>query len=194
MASIQIKVPDWLDWICAWPAMRYRKRKYGYAYRRIYVGEGRYTIVDPQDFCRFNNFRWIINGNGKNIYAVRNVLLANGKRMLLRMHREIVRPRRKLLVDHRNGDGLDNRRANLRPATHSQNMQNRGKWRCKASSRFVGVCFDKEHKRWRAYIRCQGKRIYLGRYDNEIVAAKKYDAAAKKYYGEFARLNFPRGN
>lgn len=94
-----------------------------------------------------------------------------------------------LLVDHKNGDALDNRRDNLRLATYAQNAYNKKKTRTKTSSRFIGVCFSKKTGKWTAYLRFQGKRIWLGQFDNEIDAAKAHDRAAIKYHGEFARLN-----
>jgi hypothetical protein len=99
-------------------------------------------------------------------------------------------PPRGFLVDHKNLNTLDNTRTNLRLATRSQNMFNRNKIKSNTSSRFRGVCFDKRRKKWCAYITVEGKRIWLGTFDNEIDAAMAYDAAAKKYHGEFARLNF----
>jgi hypothetical protein len=193
MSTIQIKVPNWLDKICAWPVMLYRKQKYGYSYRRIPLGEGKYTIVDPQDFYRFNIFNWCLKDHGSNIYAAR-LAAAPQKRMrikIISLHREIMGHPEGLFVDHKNGDGLDNRRDNLRLATREQNMCNRRKTKSKTSSRFTGVSFNKRIGRWSAYVGHCRKNIFLGYFDDEITAARTHDAAAKKYHGEFARLNFP---
>jgi len=190
MTTIQIKVPNWLDFIFTCPLLTYRLLRFGYPFRKIPLGEGRFTIVDPRDFYWLNFFHWTLDGKGENIYAVRNVIPAVGKSRIVRMHREIMQAPAGLFVDHRNLNSLDNRRANLRPATHSQNMQNRGK-RKNAGSIFMGVSFDKWTGKWKARIRSDGKKMYLGRFYIEIDAAKAYDNAAKKYHGEFARLNLP---
>lgn len=192
MTTIQIKIPILLDLLCVWPVLLYRLLRYGHTFRKIPLGEGRFTIVDPQDYYRLNNFHWTIDGNGENIYATRNIMTASGKRTIMRMHREIMNAPDGILIDHRNNYGLDNRRANLRPATHAQNMQNRGKFRSNTTSQFIGVHLDKRDNNWKVQIRHQGKTIFIGRFDNEIDAARAYDRAAIKYHGEFARLNFPR--
>lgn len=92
-------------------------------------------------------------------------------------------------VDHRNGDGLDNRRDNLRYATRARNTANRAS--VGGSSRFKGVSWSKRDKIWYANICVNYRTIYLGTYRNEEDAARAYDAAAKKYFGAFARPNFP---
>jgi hypothetical protein len=109
---------------------------------------------------------------------------------MLYMHREIMNPKDSRFVDHKNCDSLDNRKSNLRLATRAENNCNRRKIK-NTTSRFIGVNFYKPTSNWDCRITYQGKRIRLGKFDNEIDAAMAYDAAAKKYHGEFARLNFP---
>jgi hypothetical protein len=190
-AHLTITIPVWLDFLFTCPLLAYRLFRFGYTFRKIFLGEGRFAIVDPADYYRLNNFQWYANGEDNLIYALRTVISPHKKTKTVRMHREIMNAHEGILVDHRNRNALDNRRSNLRLATHSQNCCNRGKKRCKTSSRFIGVCFDKESRLWRAYVSYQKKRIYLGRFHSEIDAARAYDEAAKKHHGEFARLNFP---
>jgi hypothetical protein len=171
--------------------MVYRRWKYGYEFRRIYLGEGEWTILDQKDYYRFGNLKWGIEGKRDKFYAVCNIKIEPGRTKEIRLHREIMKPPAGVLVDHRNGNSLDNRRANLRLATHTQNMHNRQKIKTKTSSQYIGASLDKRSGRWASKIRCHGKKIHLGCFGSDIEAAKAYDAAAKKYHGEFARLNFP---
>ena len=189
-SKLTITIPVWLDLVFVWPILLYRQWKYGYSYRRINLGEGRFTIVSPRDFYWLNNFHWFSTGTGELIYAVRHVYLPKGRMKMVRMHREIKGFPAGLLVDHQNNNTLDNRRANLRLATSSQNLSNRRINKSKSSSQFRGVRFRKERGCWSAQITINGKAFWLGSYDNETDAAKTYDTAAKKYFGEFAKLNF----
>lgn len=92
------------------------------------------------------------------------------------------------MIDHINGNGLDNRRKNLRLVTKSQNMMNRGIQKNNTSG-FMGVSFHKATGRWRAYIKKDKKQFYLGLFDNKKDAAIAYNEATKFYHGEYAYLN-----
>ncbi len=190
MVSITIKVPNWLDFICAWPVIVYRRWKYGEAFRKIYLDEGLWVIVDTADYYRYAGFKWCIGGCEGKFYAVRGQRIGPDDLKIVRLHRLIMNAPEGLLVDHRNSDGLDNRRTNLRLATHAENTQNSRK-RKGTTSKYIGVSFDKKAGNWRSGIMFKKKAIWLGSFDDEIAAARVYDDAAKKYYGEFARLNFP---
>jgi len=188
---LTVSIPNWLDRIFACFVLFYRKRRFGFAFRKIRLTEGKFALVDPQDFYWLNNFDWFTKKSFNTFYAARldNDCAKWGKTVT--MHRQIMGFPEGLVVDHRNLDGLDNRRSNLRLATHSQNRCNANLNKAACSSKYRGVHWAKKAKRWRAHLESQGKRIELGHFDNEIDAAKAYDKAAKKYHGEFARLNFP---
>ena len=154
--------------------------------KQISLTQRKVAIVDDIDYDRLTCWKWYVHEG----YAARKSSRLVGHKVIL-MHREIMNPPAHLLVDHRNNDGLDNRRANLRLATHSENSYNRPKTKAKTTSQYIGIYLEKRTGRWTVKIRANGKRLWLGRFESEIEAAKAYDEAAKKYHGEFARLNFP---
>jgi len=131
------------------------------------------------------------------VYATRRI----GERRLNKtraMHRTILSRMldRELLrcedVDHRDGNGLNNVRDNLRLANRSQNKMNTPKPRyANSSSIYKGVSWCKRDECWSVFIRLGDKQVYLGRTRIEVIAARLYDAAARKHYGEFALTNFP---
>ena len=107
------------------------------------------------------------------------------------MHRIILMAPPGAQVDHKNGDGLDNRRDNIRSASSAQNQMNKPKNR-RSKSPYKGITFDKSTGQWQAQIKAEGQTRYLGQFPDAILAAKAYDAAATKYFGEFAFLNFSK--
>jgi hypothetical protein len=188
-AKFTLTIQVWLDFIFTCPLLAYRLFRYGSAFRRIYLGLGYFTMLDPDDYYLVKHFKWWAHSNGSNIYAARTAITPDLKSRIIYLHRQIMNPPGHLVVDHRFGDTLDNRRQNLRIVTHAENMRNRRK-RKNTSSRFIGVSFRKSRHIWDVNIRVNGRKLYLGSFDNEIDAAKAYDNAARKHLGQCVRLNF----
>ena len=168
-----------------------RRLRYGYSFRRIPLTQGRFAIVDPQDYVCLRQYKWrLCRTKGKNVfYAERSIRLPGGKYSRLLMHRQLIKAPAGYVIDHINGCGLDNRRANLRLATAAQNAWNSRKRNSRSG--YKGVFFAKDKGLWRTVIVFHGERKHLGYFADKIDAAKAYDAAARKYYKEFARPNFP---
>lgn len=135
------------------------------------------ALIDKADFDYINKFNWSLSSKGYVVTIVKN--------KYTRMHRLILKAPSKLEVDHIDGNKLNNSRTNLRLATHSQNAMNRKK--INSRSGYKGVY--KNWNRWRAVIKLNQQYIYLGNFTNVIEAAKAYNIAAQKYFGEFANLN-----
>lgn len=157
--------------------------------KKIQLTKGMFTLVDEEDYDMLNKHRWwACNGNGI-WYAGRTARDVNGKRITILVHREIMNVPLGMEIDHRNRDGLDNRRCNLRICSHSQNQKNR-KIQKNNKSGLVGVSWNKQHKKWEACVH-NGKSIHLGLFDDKIEAAHAVDKKAKEFFGEYAVLNFP---
>lgn len=157
--------------------------------RRIKLTQGKFALVDDADFEWLNQWKWTASKDKGRWHALR-FEGTTGNRKHVSMHSMLCDGGPE--VDHKNGDSLDNRRGNLRPATRSQNEANKGKQRRKggSSSRFKGVHFDSITSKWRACIRKNYRLIRLGRFARERDAAMAYDAAARQLFGEFAKTNF----
>ena len=178
----------------------YRQLRFGYPFRKIPLTKGKFSIVDPEDYHQIRECKWYAHKSPHTFYAVRS--LTNGKRQKRKnayMHHMVIDIPAGMYCDHINHNGLDNRKANLRPVTNAQNVWHRrkfirrtpGGFNKQFRSKHKGVDWAKDMKRWRARIRVNGRRIYLGSFSDEIEAAKAYDQAACKYHKEFAMLNFP---
>lgn len=149
------------------------------------------ALVDEADHERVSKHKWHARKGIYGFYAARNVNLPSGKRGIELLHRFILGlSDPKISIDHINHDGLDCQRHNLRSATPSQNQANRRKAKTKKSSRFKGVSWHSQNKNWRAVIMSNRHLQHIGSFKSEIEAAKAYDAAATRIFGDFAHTNF----
>ena len=163
--------------------------------KEIPLTQNKLVLVSDEDYDFLMQWKWFAAFcNGRDFYAVRGQP-QKGKRESLRiwMHREIMKTPKGLFTDHKNGNTLDNTRENLRICTKKQNLQNSRGGR--SSTGYKGVyknSSESKHRyKYAVQIRIDGTLKTLGYFNCVIEAAKTYDAAAKKYFGEFARPNFP---
>lgn len=159
--------------------------------REIPLSRGYVALVDDEDYDWITaDGQWHVTGYGHRLYAARTRWTAEKRSYGERMHRLILPGAR--FIDHINGNGMDNRRANLRPATAAQNSQNRRR-RSDNRSGYKGVGHSVvPHLPWISTITADGEVHYLGVFETAEEAALAYDTAALEYHGEFARLNFPK--
>jgi hypothetical protein len=158
-------------------------------YKLIPLTQGQFAIVDNQDYDWLNQWKWHAQ-KGKTTYYATRVDYSNGKknRKLIFMHKVILGIGPEITGDHIDRNGLNNRRSNLRKATHSQNMCNRISFKA-SSSKYKGVGIHKSTNKWAAYIRKNNVQKHLGLFDTEEEAAIAYNEAALTLHGEFALLN-----
>ncbi|MBA7605706.1 hypothetical protein ES703_12840 [subsurface metagenome] len=180
---------EWSDVLAAFQRMSDR-RKLGIkneeeGFGLIALTQGKFAIVDAEDYGRLNQDKWYA-GKCKNTYYAGRV--EGGK--TIKMHREIMRAPKGVLVDHINHNGLDNRKSNLRLCTNAQNCYNQQAC-ATGTSKYKGVSWHKSRSKWSARIRCDRKLYNLGEFDNEMEAAMAYDDKAVELFGEFAYPNFP---
>ena len=158
--------------------------------KEIPLTRGMVALVDDDDFERIAKYRWYAHRNSSGIvYARATIKDSNGRNKRIRMHRLVLNECAPL-IDHVNGNGLDNRKQNLRLASNSQNLGNSRKGFGQGSSKYRGVHWDRMARFWRACISIKNRTKWLGTFPSEIEAATAYDLAAKEHFGDFARLNF----
>lgn len=163
-------------------------KEYGTMSKFIKINETYKATVDEEDYIYLSQFKWNARMTPNTVYATSKI---NGK--TIQMHRLIMQAPKCILVDHKDRNGLNNIKENLRFCTYSQNLMNSHKPNGAVSSKFKGVVFDSENgirkTCWKASICINGKRINLGRFRTEIEAARAYNEAAILHFKDFARLN-----
>lgn len=167
--------------------------------KKIELTQGKVAIVDDEDYDRLSKHKWHAMHVVQSWYAIRKLPRQPGKpRPSVLMHRQILGISDQRKIDHRDGDGLNNRRANLRTATDRENSRNRNHKAKGCTSLYKGVYWNNNSRKWMARIhdgklgpnnKARGR--YLGYFFSERIAALVFDKAASESFGEFAALNFP---
>lgn len=149
--------------------------------------KGYLAVIDAADLHLVDKWNWsaLVSKRRNAVYAVRGERV-DGKNKMHLMHRVILGTPPRLHTDHIDGDGLNNRRGNLRTCTHAENCRNTG-LRSDNKSGFKGVFFETRAQKWRAEIECNGKSKHLGLYGTKDEAAKAYETASQEMHGRFRR-------
>jgi hypothetical protein len=157
--------------------------------KKIPLTMGQVALVSDKDFPYLNQFKWTAYKGKCTFYAYRAWNKIGQKTMF--MHRLIMKAPKNKEVDHRDGNGLNNCRSNLRLSTHAENRKNsrKSKNRKNMSSKFKGVCLNKIKNLFLASIYIDKKHKFIGLYKTEREAAIAYNKMAKKHFGKFASLN-----
>lgn len=163
--------------------------------KKIPLTQGKFTLVDDEDFERLNKYKWYAHFSKGCFYVRRNLVRAKigRKGKLTTMHRALMGAKSGEYIDHINGNGLDNRKSNLRVSKNlNGNCQNCGMRRNNTSG-YKGVSLRTKSKKWVSQITAKDKRYILGDYDTAKEAAIAYDMAAKLLHGEYAKTNKDMG-
>jgi hypothetical protein len=157
--------------------------------KQITLTNGATAVVDDEDYGLVSKYKWASQRG----YA-KTIVYEKRKGKSLFMHRLVMgNPPSNLDIDHINHDKIDNRKCNLRVCNRTLHHANRTKLKSfkgkKCTSKYKGVSYRKDHKKWEARITYKLQRIHIGYYDTEEQAAIAYNGRAKELYGEFAHLN-----
>lgn len=162
--------------------------------KKIPLTRGQFALVDDDDYAELSGYKWYATKSPNAWYAhrqFRHNTIKNkkgqGKQIYVSMHRQIMKAPKSKNIDHKNGNGLDNRKSNLRFCTHAENMRNQKTMSCG----YKGLRKTPDGKKWGVQICVDGVRHNLGLFTSQKAAAKEYDKLAKLLHGEFAALNFP---
>jgi hypothetical protein len=148
----------------------------------IHLQDGASTIIDTADYHLVSNRRWCKDNEG--------YVSSSWPRPAVRMHAVILGTPKGTRTDHKDHDGLNNRRSNMRLASAAQNAANMETPQHNTSG-FKGVSWHKSRGKWRAYAKKDRRQIYLGYFINLEDAARAYDTKAIELWGPFAKLNYP---
>ncbi len=151
----------------------------------IPLSQGFQAQVDNADYARLKQFCWRYQEG----YAVRTMRL-HTRRINIPMQYDVLAVGPNQIIDHKDRNGLNNQRFNLRPCTYQQNARNSTRPKNNTSG-YKGVTWHHQARRWVAYIYVDNQRLHLGRFLDKLAAARRYDSAAAYYHAEFASLNFP---
>lgn len=155
----------------------------------IPLTRGKVAIIDAADFDLVGQHKWCALPSRNTWYATR-ALRRTGPGRLVSMHQIIYPAPPGMKIDHIDGDGLNNRRANLRHCTNVENCRNQGIARNNRSG-FKGVSWYPNYGKWVATVWDGQRKVFLGYYADPVEAARAYDAKARELFGAFARPNFP---
>lgn len=156
----------------------------------IPLSRGLFALVDGEDYRELSKYKWYAWTSGYTFYAVRTFGKGLNRGQRIYMHRQILNAQAGEEVDHRNHYGLDNRRQEIRICTRSENGQNQRLQQVDKTSRFKGVFWSKQLKKWCAQICLNGKSMHIAYCVDETEAACAYNTKARELFGEFSHTNF----